>query len=113
MTADIKLSKRMKQLLSLLAQGMPNEQIAQEIGISTHTVKVHLWRLYKRIDVNSRGLAIKWWHDNQPSSMPFALRAAFDSPCRLLDKLKAGEHIGVGEFEHYRYMVQRMEGGPA
>ena len=28
--------------------------ISTALGISEHTVKVHLWRLFKRIGVNSR-----------------------------------------------------------
>jgi DNA-binding NarL/FixJ family response regulator len=49
-----KLSKRQKQLILMLDQGLSNRDIAETLGISEHTVKVHLWRLFKRIGVNSR-----------------------------------------------------------
>jgi len=49
-----KLSKRQKQLILMLDQGLSNRDIAEALGISEHTVKVHLWRLFKRIGVNSR-----------------------------------------------------------
>jgi len=49
-----KLSKRQKQLILMLDQGLSNRDIAEKLGISEHTVKVHLWRLFKRIGVNSR-----------------------------------------------------------
>ncbi len=52
--APAKLSKRQKQLILMLDQGMSNRDIAEALGISEHTVKVHLWRLFKRIGVNSR-----------------------------------------------------------
>jgi DNA-binding NarL/FixJ family response regulator len=55
-----KLSKRQKQLLILLDQGMSNRDIAEKIGISEHTVKVHLWRLFRRLDVKSRTQATHW-----------------------------------------------------
>ena len=52
--APTKLSKRQKQLILMLDQGLSNRDIAEKLGISEHTVKVHLWRLFKRIGVNSR-----------------------------------------------------------
>ena len=52
-----KLSKRQKQLLILLDKGMSNRDIAETLQISEHTVKVHLWRLFKRLDVKSRSQA--------------------------------------------------------
>ena len=55
-----KLSKRQKQLLILLDQGLSNREIAEKLGISEHTVKVHLWRLFRRLDVKSRTQATHW-----------------------------------------------------
>ena len=52
-----KLSKRQKQLLILLDKGMSNRDIADSLQISEHTVKVHLWRLFKRLEVKSRSQA--------------------------------------------------------
>lgn len=52
-----KLSKRQKQLLVMLDRGLSNRDIAEELQISEHTVKVHLWRLFKRLNVKSRSQA--------------------------------------------------------
>ena len=52
-----KLSKRQKQLLLLLDRGLSNRDIATELEISEHTVKVHLWRLFRRLNVKSRSQA--------------------------------------------------------
>ena len=52
-----KLSKRQKQLLVMLDKGLSNRDIAEELQISEHTVKVHLWRLFRRLNVNSRSQA--------------------------------------------------------
>ena len=52
-----KLSKRQKQLLVMLDKGMSNRDIAVAINISEHTVKVHLWRLFRRLNVKSRSQA--------------------------------------------------------
>ena len=52
-----KLSKRQKQLLILLDKGMSNRDMAESLQISEHTVKVHLWRLFRRLNVKSRSQA--------------------------------------------------------
>jgi DNA-binding NarL/FixJ family response regulator len=52
-----KLSKRQKQLLIMLDRGLSNRDIAEELQISEHTVKVHLWRLFRRLNVKSRSQA--------------------------------------------------------
>ena len=51
---DNKLSKRQKQLILMLDRGLSNRDIATELSISEHTVKVHLWRLFRRLGVKSR-----------------------------------------------------------
>ncbi|MFM7001525.1 MAG: LuxR C-terminal-related transcriptional regulator [Limnohabitans sp.] len=51
---DTKLSKRQKQLILMLDRGLSNRDIATELNISEHTVKVHLWRLFRRLGVKSR-----------------------------------------------------------
>jgi DNA-binding NarL/FixJ family response regulator len=51
---DTKLSKRQKQLILMLDRGLSNRDIASELNISEHTVKVHLWRLFRRLGVKSR-----------------------------------------------------------
>ena len=56
-TAPEKLSKRQKQLLIMLDKGLSNRDIAEELKISEHTVKVHLWRLFRRLNVKSRSQA--------------------------------------------------------
>jgi len=56
-TPPEKLSKRQKQLLIMLDKGLSNRDIAEELKISEHTVKVHLWRLFRRLNVKSRSQA--------------------------------------------------------
>lgn len=55
-----KLSKRQKQLLVMLDQGLSNREIAERLEISEHTVKVHLWRLFRRLSVKSRTQALHY-----------------------------------------------------
>ncbi len=56
--ASGKLSKRQTQLIAMLDKGMSNRDIAAELEISEHTVKVHLWRLFRRLGVKSRTQAL-------------------------------------------------------
>jgi DNA-binding NarL/FixJ family response regulator len=55
-----KLSLRQMQLLKLVDEGLSNRDIADRLQISEHTVKVHLWRLFRRLDVKSRTQATYW-----------------------------------------------------
>jgi DNA-binding NarL/FixJ family response regulator len=59
-----KLSKRQKQLIVMLDLGLSNNQIAQKLEISEHTVKVHFWRLFRRLGVNSRTQALHYAREN-------------------------------------------------
>lgn len=62
--APTKLSKRQKQLILMLDQGLSNRDIAEKLDISEHTVKVHFWRLFRRLGVNSRTQALHFARTN-------------------------------------------------
>ncbi len=62
--APTKLSKRQKQLILMLDQGLSNRDIAEKLSISEHTVKVHFWRLFRRLGVNSRTQALHFARTN-------------------------------------------------
>ena len=57
-----RLSKRQTQLIPLIEHGMSNEDIANTLNISQHTVKVHIYRLFKKANVSSRLQLINWAH---------------------------------------------------
>jgi DNA-binding NarL/FixJ family response regulator len=63
-TVPTKLSKRQKQLILMLDQGLSNRDIAEKLNISEHTVKVHFWRLFRRLGVNSRTQALHFARTN-------------------------------------------------
>ena len=63
-TGPTKLSKRQKQLILMLDQGLSNRDIAEKLDISEHTVKVHFWRLFRRLGVNSRTQALHFARTN-------------------------------------------------
>jgi len=53
-----KLSVREEQVLTLVAEGLANKEIAQRLFISLHTVKTHIRHLLRKLDVSSRTQAL-------------------------------------------------------
>jgi DNA-binding CsgD family transcriptional regulator len=53
-----KLSPREREIARLLARGLANKAIAQELGISAFTVSSHLRRLFAKLDVGTRAGAV-------------------------------------------------------
>jgi len=51
---SIKLTPRQKDVLSLLAEGLPNKLICKKLEMSEATVKSHLRTLFTLFDVNTR-----------------------------------------------------------
>ena len=58
--ADSNLTLREKQILILMASGCSNKEIASELCISSHTVKTHVYNIYKKINADSRFQAALW-----------------------------------------------------
>ncbi|MEJ2384886.1 MAG: response regulator transcription factor [Xanthomonadales bacterium] len=52
------LTRRELEVLSNLASGRTNKQIARDLGVSLNTVKFHVRNLFQKLGVNSRGQAI-------------------------------------------------------
>ncbi|HEY2767335.1 MAG TPA: response regulator transcription factor [Solirubrobacteraceae bacterium] len=48
------LSPRLRQILALVAQGLSNDKIAAQLGLSPNTVKFHVRALYARLGVHNR-----------------------------------------------------------
>lgn len=51
---EANLSKRETEILELLTQGLANKEIADRLGLSIETVRVHLRRIYDKLHVHSR-----------------------------------------------------------
>ena len=52
------LSSRERQILSLIASGYINKQVADEFGISEHTIKNHMTHILEKLDVCDRTHAV-------------------------------------------------------
>lgn len=63
------LSDRERQVLRLVAKGMANKQIGRALGISEHTVKVHLGSVFRHIGVGDRTSAAMWAQEHLPDDL--------------------------------------------
>ncbi len=51
---DELLTHRQKQLVALVAEGLSNREISERLGLSEHTVKNYLFRVFDKLGVSSR-----------------------------------------------------------
>jgi DNA-binding NarL/FixJ family response regulator len=58
------LSDREREVLALVARGLPNKLIARELSISEKTVKAHLTSVFRTIGVTDRTQAALWAERN-------------------------------------------------
>lgn len=52
------LSQRELDVLELIAQGKTNQEIAQDLYLSTNTIKSHSVKIYRKLNVNNRNQAV-------------------------------------------------------
>ncbi len=52
------LTEREREILQLIARGLPNKAIAAELHISEHTVKFHVASIFDKLGVSSRAEAV-------------------------------------------------------
>ena len=49
-----RLTKRRRQVAALACRGFSNRRIAEKLGLTVGTVKVHLHAIYEKLQVRSR-----------------------------------------------------------
>ncbi|WP_043930163.1 response regulator [Bacillus sp. EB01] len=67
---DALLTEREKEVLLCLVQGMNNKEIAQALFISDKTVKIHVSKIFKKLDVKSRSQVVIYAVQNQLIPLP-------------------------------------------
>jgi DNA-binding NarL/FixJ family response regulator len=58
--AVYRLTGREKQVLACIASGYTSQDISDELNISMHTVKTHIYNLYRKINATNRLQASLW-----------------------------------------------------
>lgn len=70
----IDLTKREKEILSLTATGASNQEIAETLNLSMHTIKTHMYNIFRKIEVSNRIQAVNWaaayLDDSEDEEMP-------------------------------------------
>jgi DNA-binding NarL/FixJ family response regulator len=56
--ATTPLSKREREILQMVANGSTTKEVARDLGISPHTVKTHLERIFEKLGANDRAQAV-------------------------------------------------------
>lgn len=62
---DVNLTPRETEILELLCEGLANKEIADRLGISNETVRVHLKHIYEKLHVRSRTEAAMKYRDSR------------------------------------------------
>jgi DNA-binding NarL/FixJ family response regulator len=60
--AHSRLTKREREILDLVAEGLPNAEIGRTLWITEQTVKFHLSNVYRKLGVSNRTQASQWTH---------------------------------------------------
>lgn len=55
----VHLTQREREILRLVVEGRTEVRVAEALGISPHTVRTHLVRVYEKLDVRSRAAAVR------------------------------------------------------
>jgi len=55
---------RQSEIVSLIASGLEDKEIARRLGVSVATVRTQLQRLYRQIGVPNRSVATVRWMQN-------------------------------------------------
>ena len=56
------LTDREYEVIRLAASGLPRRAIAESLGLSIATVKLHLSNIYRKLGVANRAQAVRWFH---------------------------------------------------
>jgi DNA-binding NarL/FixJ family response regulator len=58
------LTRREREILTLVAEGLSNADVASRLWVSRQTVKFHLGGVYRKLGVANRTEAARWAHDH-------------------------------------------------
>jgi DNA-binding NarL/FixJ family response regulator len=59
-SSDLGLTRREAEILSLVAEGHSNAQVAKMLWVTEQTVKFHLSNTYRKLNVSNRTEASRW-----------------------------------------------------
>jgi len=101
------LTRRQREVLRFLQQGLDNQSIAMKMGLSVKTIENHISRLYRELKVQSRLEAVMYAMEH-----PEVLGSQGKEPSQYKDisEIPANKFsiLIVDDNERFRYNLQRM-----
>jgi two-component system, NarL family, nitrate/nitrite response regulator NarL len=92
------LSKREIEIVQSLAEGLTNREIAQRLGLSQHTVKNYLFRVFDKTGASNRmELLFMLLGPNSSTHSPLNELSKADSPAELPDAVRMAEYQQAAE----------------
>ena len=75
-TGETLLTSREEQVVALVTDGLSNRDVANELGLSEHTVKKYLFRIFEKLGISSRvELVLYALHNGSPQLADWSARA--------------------------------------
>lgn len=62
--SEVNLTDREVEVLKVLATGAKNSDIAHSLNLSPHTIKTHIYNIFKKINASNRLQAVNWAQEN-------------------------------------------------
>jgi DNA-binding NarL/FixJ family response regulator len=62
---SVRMTKREKQVIELIADGLTNKEIAQKLHLSTYTIKSHVHNVLEKLALHTRVQIAKYAHTNE------------------------------------------------
>ena len=62
--SEVSLTDREVEVLKVMATGAKNSEIASSLNLSPHTIKTHIYNIFKKINASNRLQAVNWAQEN-------------------------------------------------
>ena len=62
--SEVSLTEREVEVLKVMATGAKNSDIARSLNLSPHTIKTHIYNIFKKINASNRLQAVNWAQEN-------------------------------------------------
>ncbi|MBZ2190478.1 LuxR C-terminal-related transcriptional regulator [Alcanivorax sp. JB21] len=62
--SEVNLTDREVEVLKVMATGAKNSDIARSLNLSPHTIKTHIYNIFKKINASNRLQAVNWAQEN-------------------------------------------------
>ena len=60
---SVRMTRRERQVIELITEGLTNKEIAQKLNLSTYTVKSHVHNILEKLAIHTRVQIAKYAHD--------------------------------------------------